>query len=135
MDLMSFVVAEWPLVITLVIMVSAFLMLESKKGGAVVTHHQATRLVNSGEAVFVDIRDSKDYRNGHIVDSINIPYADLSEKFDELSPHKQKQIIVVDKMGQQSGAGGKILRDNGFQVLRLNGGMSEWSHQNLPLVS
>ncbi len=126
--------AEWPLVGALAVLVAVFLFFEQKKGGSVISHHQATRLVNSGEAILLDIRDSKDYKAGHIVDSVNIPFADLSSKYSEIEKHKAKQIIMVDKMGQQTGSGGKILKDNGFTVVRLNGGIAEWTHQNLPLV-
>lgn len=131
---MVFVSSEWPLVGLLGILIAAFFVLESRKGGVVVSHHQATRLVNSNAAVLLDVRDEKDFKAGHIVDSINIPFADLGKRVDELEKHKDKQVIMVDKMGQQTGAAGKILRDKGFNVVRLNGGVAEWTHQNLPLV-
>lgn len=118
----------------LAVLVAAFLVLESRKGGAVVSHHQATRLINRGEAVILDVRDAAEFKAGHIVDALNIPYAGLKDKVDLLGKHKSKQIIVVDKMGQHAGAAGKILRDQGFNVVRMQGGISEWTQQNLPLI-
>lgn len=134
MTFMDFLVEQWVLFTLLAALVVTFLILESKKGGAVVSHHQATRMVNSGEAVVVDVRDSAEFRSGHIVDAINIPYASLKDKSSQLEKHKTKKIIVVDKMGQHAGAAGKTLRDKGYTVMRLQGGISEWAHQNLPLV-
>lgn len=134
MTWLDFVVEQWLLVSILVALVVGFLMLESRKGGASVSHHQATRLVNSGEAVLVDVRDPGEYKAGHIVDAVNIPYANLASRVDELSKYKSRQIIVVDKLGQHAGAAGKILREHGFNVVRLQGGITEWTHQNLPLV-
>ncbi len=134
MSWLDFVVEQWILVAILVALVVAFLVLESRKGGSTVSHHEATRLLNSGQAILVDLRDNKEFKAGHIVDAINIPYANLSSKVDDLEKHKAKQIIVVDKMGQHAGAAGKILRDKGFQVVRMQGGMMEWTQQNLPVV-
>ena len=134
MSWLDFVMEQWVLVSILAVLVVAFLVLESRKGGSTISHHQATRLLNSGDAVLVDLRDSKEFKAGHIVDAINIPFSSLASKIDDLEKHKAKQIIVVDKMGQHAGSAGKILRDKGFQVVRMQGGMTEWTQQNLPVV-
>lgn len=134
MSWLDFVAEQWILVSILVALVAAFLLVEARKGGSTISHHQATRLLNSGEAVLVDLRDTKEYKAGHIIDAINIPHASLTNKVDLLEKHKSKQIIVVDKMGQHAGSAGKILRDKGFQVVRMQGGMMEWTQQNLPVV-
>lgn len=134
MTWLDFVVEQWLLIGILAVLVVAFLVLESRRGGSSVSHHQATRLLNSGEAVILDVRDPAEFKAGHIVDAVNIPYASLQKRVDELNKHKSKQIIVVDKLGQHAGAAGKILREQGFTVVRLQGGITEWTHQNLPLV-
>lgn len=134
MTWLDFVMQEWLLCSLLAAAVVAFLILESRRGGATVTHHQATRLINDGNAVLIDLRDSKEYKAGHIVDAINIPYASLNSRLDELEKHKSKQLIVADKMGQHAGTAGRILREKGFTVVRLQGGMMEWIQQNLPVV-
>jgi rhodanese-related sulfurtransferase len=131
---LDFVAEQWLLIGLLVAMVAAFFTLESRKGGAVVSHHQATRLLNDDRAVLLDIRDSSDFKAGHIAGAVHMPYASVNQKASELDKYKTKQIILVDKMGQHAGAAGKILRDKGFDVVRLNGGMSEWMQQNLPVV-
>lgn len=134
MSWLDFAAEQWLLVSILIVMVAAFFILESRKGGAVVSHHQATRLINDGSAVLLDIRDSSDFKSGHIAGALHMPYASIKDRVSELDKHKTKQIILVDKMGQHAGAAGKILRDSGFDVVRLNGGMAEWKHQNLPMV-
>lgn len=134
MSWLDFVAEQWLLICILVMMVAAFLTLESRKGGAVVSHHQATRLLNDDRALLLDIRDSSDYKAGHIAGAVNMPYASIKDKASELDKYKTKQIILADKMGQHAGAAGKTLRDKGFDVVRLSGGMAEWKQQNLPLV-
>ncbi len=134
MSWMDFVSQQWPLFGVLAVLVAAFLTVESRKGGPKVSFHQATRLLNSDEAIVLDVRDASEYKAGHIVEAVNIPHAVLDKRSSELEKHKTKQIIIVDKMGQHAGAAGKILREKGYNVVRLQGGISEWTQQNLPLV-
>ncbi len=134
MDWMSFVTEQWLLVSLLLALVVAFVTVESKKGGKTVTYHEVSRLLNSDAAVLVDVRDGTDYKAGHITGAIHIPHASMATRTGELDKHKAKQIILADKMGQHAGHAGKVLRDAGFDVVRLQGGMSEWLTQKLPVV-
>lgn len=131
---LEFIAQEWILFSILAVVVAAFLLLESRKGGASVSYNEATRRLNSDSAVVVDVREQGEFRAGHITGAVNIPYAQIRDKVVELEKFKSKQIIVVDKMGQHAGSAGKTLREKGFDVVRLQGGITEWTHQNLPLV-
>lgn len=131
---MVFVSEQWLLFSIVFILVVVLITLESKKGGKSLNFHEATRLVNKGEAVILDVREKKDYSAGHIVDAIHIPYAKIADRQSELEKHKSKVIIVVDKMGQHAAAATKTLREAGWQAQRLSGGMAEWQAQNLPVV-
>ena len=83
----------------------------------------------------MDIRDRKDFGEGRITGSLNIPLSGIKGRANELSKHKDKQIIVVDKMGQHSAMAVKYLKEEGFtNVVRLNGGIADWKASNLPLV-
>ncbi len=112
-----------------------FVRNETRRGGTSVTIQQAVDLMNRADAVVVDVRDKKEYSQGHIVNAINIPYAALETRADELNDHKDRHIIVACKMGQHSNLAGTILRRKGFAtVSKLAGGMMEWRNQNLPVV-
>ena len=105
------------------------------RSGRAISPQEATLLLNKGEAVIVDIRDKKEYSDGKIAGSIHIAFSSLKERAAELKKHHDKQIILVDKMGQHSGAAGKILQQEGFEnVCRMTGGISEWKGTNMPLV-
>ncbi|SMF22365.1 Rhodanese-related sulfurtransferase [Alteromonadaceae bacterium Bs31] len=132
--LTAFLAEQWILISILSVLVAALIVVEGRKGGAALSHHEITRLINKGEAVLLDVRDKKEFSVGHIVDAIHIPYAKLADRASELEKHRDKTIIVVDKMGQHSGAAGKTLKDKGFTVSRMQGGMAEWQSQNLPVV-
>lgn len=135
MDFIVFISEQWILVSSLLILGIVYLWLERLKGGKGVTVHEMTRLLNADEAVLVDVRDSKEFSAGHVVDAINIPHSSIAERAVELDKHKDKIIILADKLGQHAGHVGQVLTKRGMNVRRLTGGMSEWAAQNLPVVS
>ena len=131
---MVFVSEQWLLVSILSLLIAAFIYVEKQRGGKSLSLHEVTRLVNSGEAVLVDLREAKDFSAGHIVDAINIPYNKMAERSIELDKYKDKTVIVLDKMGQHTGAAVKTLTEKEFTVMKMQGGMTEWLNQNLPVV-
>lgn len=108
---------------------------ERAKSGRSLSPLETTQMLNKDEAVIVDVRDKKDFNEGRITGSIHIPFGSLKDRANELSQHKDKSIIIVDKMGQHSGTAGKLLKAEGYEhVCRLAGGISEWKGSNMPLV-
>jgi rhodanese-related sulfurtransferase len=134
-DLFVFVSEQWMLVSLLCVLVYAYAWNEKAKGGKSLSVHGMTLLVNKGDAVVVDLREAAEFKNGHIVDAINIPHNKVAERMSELAKFKEKTVVLVDKMGQHAGNAGRTLRKEGYEVNRLEGGMSEWQNQNLPLVT
>ncbi|AOY90032.1 sulfurtransferase [Marinobacter salinus] len=133
--LFEFVVNHYILVALFVAFLLAILFLESRRGGTKISAQGAVNLINKDEAVVVDIRDRKEFGEGRITGSINIPLNSLKSRVSELNKFKEKQIIVADKMGQHSAMAVKQLNAEGFgNVVRLNGGISDWKASNLPLV-
>jgi len=118
-----------------VVLLVLFIRNETQRGGSSVSAQQLVGLVNREGAVVLDLRDQKEYEAGHIVDSVNIPYASLESRLSELEKYKDKPIVLACKMGQHAGSAGTALRKNGFaNVSRLSGGIAEWRNQNLPVV-
>ncbi|MCD1631637.1 rhodanese-like domain-containing protein [Marinobacter shengliensis] len=133
--LFEFVVNHYILVSLFVAFLVAILVLESRRGGTKISAQGAVTLINKDEAVVVDIRDRKEFGEGRITGSINIPLNSLKSRANELSKFKDKQIIVADKMGQHSAIAVKQLNAEGYtNVVRLNGGITDWRASNLPLV-
>lgn len=116
-------------------LLAALWFTEKSRSGRSISPQEATLMLNRDEAVIVDVRDKKDYNEGKISGSVHIPFGNLKERVSELEKYKDKQIVVVDKMGQHSGMAGKTLQAAGFEnVCRMTGGISEWSNSNMPLV-
>ncbi len=134
MDVFNFVSEQWMLVSLLIVLLYAYVWTEKIKGGPTLSIHSATRVINRGEAIVVDLREAKEFKTGHIVDAMNIPHNKLKDQLTQLEAQKSKTLILVDKMGQHAGNAGRLLKAEGFTVNRLEGGISEWQNQNLPLV-
>lgn len=118
-----------------VALLAALWFSEKSRSGKAVSPQVATLMMNKDEAVIVDIREKKEYSEGKITGSLHIPYDSLKERSVELKKFNDKQIILVDKMGQHSGMAGKLLQAEGFDnVCRMSGGITEWKSSNLPLV-
>ena len=123
------------LVGTFLLLLFLFFRNERTPAGATVGTQELVRLVNKENAVVLDVRERNEFMEGHIVDALNIPYASLESRLDEISQHKETPIVIACKMGQHSGAAGTLLQKNGFtNVTRLTGGYAEWRAQNLPVV-
>lgn len=118
-----------------VLLLVLFVRNEMNRGGASVSAQQLVSLVNSENAVIVDVRDKAEFDSGHIVDAINIPFASLENRADELEKFKEQPLVITCKMGQHSGSAGTLLKKKGFNnVSRLKGGIAEWRGQSLPVV-
>ena len=133
---LEFLTQQWILVAALLAVIIMLVLHEARKSGPSLTPQQAINLINAQQGVFLDLRDAADYKQGHIVDALHIPAGKLADRMAELEKYRGKPIVLVCKMGQQSGAAGKQLKAQKFeQVYKMSGGMMEWSDLQLPTVS
>ncbi len=131
----EFLAQQWILVAALLAVIVMLIMHESRKSGPSVSPQQAINMVNAEDGVFLDLREAAEFKKGHIVGAINIPSTKLSTRLVELEKYKDKPIVLVCKMGQQSGAAGKQLKaENYTKVYKMTGGMMEWTNLQLPTV-
>ena len=134
MDIIIFLTEQWLLVSVLCVLIYIYMWREKQKAGTSLSVHQLTALLNKGDSVLIDIRDAAEFKVGHIVDAINIPHNKIEKQLADFAKYQGKTIILVDKIGQHTGNAGRLLRANGYDVARLDGGIADWQGQNLPLV-
>jgi rhodanese-related sulfurtransferase len=102
-------------------------------GVARLSPQDLTQMINSDQVVVLDIRDKTAFDQGHILNAINIPSAELMANLNKLEKYKNKSIVIIDGGGQ----GLKIatnLRKQGFKLYSLAGGLNGWKAQGLPLT-
>lgn len=130
----AFISEQWMLLGLLAVLAGVFFWNEGRRGGQTLGFSAVTRMLNNEEAILLDIREPAEFKAGHITGAINIPHNKMEARGDELEKYRSKTVVVADKMGQHSGAVGRQLRERGYTVYRLQGGMAEWNGQNLPVV-
>ncbi len=92
---------------------------------------EATRLLNHEDALMIDMRDDKDYRNGHIVNALHAP----DVKTVKLESYRDRPLIVYCRSGNRSVGYCNQLRKQGFEtVYNLKGGVTAWERAELPLT-
>lgn len=117
-----------------ILLVVLLILHEKRRSGRNLTTQELTAMVNNDEAVVLDIRQKKDFSEGHIAGSIHIPAAKLAERIAELEPHRDKTIVVVCASGMTAGASCAELKKAEFTTARLSGGINSWRADNLPTV-
>lgn len=136
--ILLFIAKHWYWVVIFIVALLLLIHEESKirgMGGSRLTPPLATRMINSEEAVVLDIRDASMFTQGHIAGSVNILAADLERNPKRLEKYKQRPVIVVCATGQKSVSIMNKLRKQGFdKVYVLQGGVNGWKNANMPLV-
>ncbi|MFK5915162.1 MAG: rhodanese-like domain-containing protein [Woeseiaceae bacterium] len=108
---------------------------ERLRGYSSVSPSESTMMINREDAVILDVRESNEYSEGHIINSVHIPLASLKDKIKDLEKHKTQKIIVACKSGSRSSQACGNLKKQGFeQVFNLSGGIMAWENAKLPLV-
>ncbi|MDF3920177.1 rhodanese-like domain-containing protein [Salinicola sp. LHM] len=135
-QLFEFVENHPLLVSAFLVVLLAWLAFEAKRGGASgVSTNEATSLINREDGVVIDIRESSEFKAGHIAGAKNVPQARLKERLTQIEKYKDTPVIVVCKQGQAAGAAVTELTQAGFsRVYKLKGGMAQWQADGLPVV-
>ena len=95
---------------------------------------ETTRLMNSGNALVLDIRATAEFGGGRIPKSKNIPLAEMEKRIDEIAKFKDKPIIVTSGASARAGTAMRLLKQNGFaDVYQLQGGFGAWQQASLPV--
>ena len=103
-------------------------------GGAQLGTLEATRLMNQGSTLVLDVRDGEEYAAGHLPRARHIPVRELSKRVDEIAKFKNKAVLVTCKSGTRAGAACRFLKQAGFaNVYQLKGGLAAWQQASLPI--
>lgn len=93
-----------------------------------VRHLSAERvesMARSGQAVIVDVRESSEYKAGHIPRARHIPLGQLVQRLREVS--KDRTVVVVCQSGNRSSRACELLSEAGYKnVYNMSGGMNGW---------
>ena len=86
---------------------------------------QVSNKIKEGKvSSIIDVREHEEVEQGKIPGARHIPLGELEERLHEIESDKEH--ILVCRSGKRSGRAAEFLKDKGFKVKNMVGGMSEW---------
>ena len=121
-------------VVVIVVLIIKMELERVTSGVAQINPFEAIRQLNDQGAVMVDVRETKEFNDGHLKDAVHIPLSDFKARIDELSKYKDKTVIAYCRSGSRSYSACRKLKKAGFDsVSNLQGGIMAWQNQNMPV--
>lgn len=134
---MSFIQSNWLLIL---VMISSGAMLvwplvqNRFSPVKVIGNLEVTRLINSANALLVDLRETRDYEGGRLPKAVHIPLSQLESRGSELARHVGRPIVTYVMRGDRGRMAGNVLARLGFKdIYTLNGGYLAWKDAGLPV--
>ncbi|MEZ4846616.1 MAG: rhodanese-like domain-containing protein [Bdellovibrionota bacterium] len=84
-----------------------------------------TKIKNNERPYMLDVRESFERDICKLEDDVHIPLKDLPNRLDELD--KNREIVVYCRSGGRSQQACLFLKEQGFKVINLVGGVLAWS--------
>lgn len=136
-QLLHFLGNHWILVAAFILVLLIIVVEELKsqgKGGGTVNVDGAVRMINRDEAGVLDIRSKTLYKQGHIINAINVVADDLESNLNRLKKYQKQPLIVVCERGNSATRVALKLRKAGFEKpMVLAGGIEAWKNANMPI--
>ena len=90
--------------------------------------------IQKGTVQILDVRTAGEYKSGHIQNALQANWTDPKE-FQDRTQHLDKKVpvYVYCQAGGRSAAAQAYLLEKGYQVINLEGGMSNWKMNGLPV--
>ncbi|MGJ3493910.1 Thiosulfate sulfurtransferase GlpE [Piscirickettsia salmonis] len=136
--LIPFLTEHYILVSLFILVLILFLLHEFRlrsRGVKRLSPQDLTLVINRQKGIIIDVRDSKQFANGHIANARNYPKTQLEEFLPKLEKHKSRPIVLICESGTHSTAAGSLLKKKGFeQVYSLAEGLTSWKKDSYPLV-
>jgi rhodanese-related sulfurtransferase len=134
---MSFVQSNWMLILVMIAsgaMLVWPLVQRRMSPASDVGNLEATRLINTSNAVLVDVRETKEYEGGRLPSAAHIPLSQLASRGSELARLVGRPIIVYCMSGHRSRMAVSALAKLGFKdIYTLRGGYQAWKDAGLPV--
>lgn len=91
--------------------------------------------IQSGKVTILDVRPEMEYGNGHIANSISIPFDQLSDRLKELPKRNEIVAYCRGPFCVYADEAVALLSKAGFKAKRLEEGFPDWAVMGLPIES
>jgi len=110
------------------------LVAEAKKNIASISVSDAKALFDKGGVTFLDCRDQKEFKSGHIPGAVNISRGLLEFKIGKKISDKNAQIIMYCKSGGRGSLASCSIGRMGYKnVKNMDGGWKAWAKAGYPV--
>lgn len=82
--------------------------------------------------LYVDVRTAQEFASGHVQGALNIPVEEIAQRWNELEPYRDQQIIVYCRTGRRSARAIEVLQTHGFTNLENGGGFDALKAAGVP---
>jgi rhodanese-related sulfurtransferase len=96
-----------------------------------VTPQRTRELLDSGEAVVVDVREGYEREAGHIEGSRHIELERLASQAATLP--RDQPIVFHCRLGSRSAMAAQAFRVSGYDAWSMAGGLQRWQDEGLPV--
>ena len=118
----------------IVLMLSVDPASRSAAGSKSLTPAQLPQLQSREHPVIVDLSESDKFAEGHIAQSINVPYSKLEDSLGKIRKYQKKPLVLVCENGNNARKAVSVLHKNDFEdIYTLAGGLAAWRKDNMPL--
>src|ERR1700730_4370695 len=94
---------------------------------------EAKRMLDRPGTVLIDVRESDEWRQGHVPQAIGIPRGFLELRIEEKVPDHKTPVILQCASGTRSLLAARTLSELGYEnVYNLTGGFNAWKDRGLP---
>ena len=94
-----------------------------------ITPAEAIRLLDSGKARAVDVREPDEYAVGHIPGALLLPLGQITDRAQEVLPDKEAPWLVYCRTGRRSADAVQKLEALGYTSLYDLGGILSWPYE------
>ena len=107
---------------------------EAKKNIASISVSDAKALFDKGGVVFLDCREPKEFKSGHIPGAVSIPRGLLEFKIGSKIADKNAQIVMYCKSGGRGSLATESINKMGYKnVKNMDGGWKAWTKAGYPV--
>ncbi len=109
--------------------------LTSRDGLEPVATTELLERADAGLVTVLDVRPREEYAQGHLPGAVNVPLSELKQYMGSIP--KEREVIAYCRgpWCVLSFEAVSLLREEGYEARRLDGGLPEWRHEGLPVSS
>lgn len=121
------------IIIFIVALLFFFEFFYSKKFKNAIKVIDLLKLVNHDRTIIFDLRSESEYKNCHILDSINLPINKININSTLIKKYKSRKIILVCKNNYESLKAIEVFKKIiNYDIFYLDGGFDSWLRENMP---